>query len=57
MDKNPLFHNWLQKADEDYQFASINLTEEKTFFSQICFHYHQTSEKYLKLRNADLLDR
>jgi len=34
-----------------------HLTEEKTFFSQICFHYHQTSEKYLKLRNADLLDR
>jgi HEPN domain-containing protein len=39
---------WLKKADEDLEFA-ISVVEESTFYAQICFHFHQASEKYLKL--------
>ena len=38
---------WLKKADEDLEFA-ISVVEESTFYAQICFHFHQASEKYLK---------
>ena len=39
---------WISKADEDFEFAFLNLKEGKTFFAQICFHFQQASEKYLK---------
>lgn len=39
---------WLAKADEDFNFAKTNLEEEHEFYSQICFHFQQASEKYLK---------
>ena len=39
---------WVTKADEDFEFARINLEEEKQFFAQICFHFNQSAEKYLK---------
>lgn len=39
---------WLDKADEDFKFASINLTEGHNFYAQICFHFQQAAEKYLK---------
>lgn len=39
---------WLKKADEDFQFAFMNLREHKPFYAQICFHFHQAAEKYLK---------
>jgi HEPN domain-containing protein len=39
---------WIKKAQEDFEFARINLEEEIPFFSQICFHFHQAAEKYLK---------
>jgi len=38
---------WIKKADEDLEFA-ISIVEESTFYAQICFHFHQASEKYLK---------
>lgn len=38
---------WLNKADEDLEFA-ISVVEGSTFYAQICFHFHQASEKYLK---------
>ena len=38
---------WLEKADEDLEFAS-SVIEESTFYAQICFHFHQAAEKYLK---------
>jgi HEPN domain-containing protein len=38
---------WLKKADEDLEFAT-SVVEESTFYAQICFHFHQASEKYLK---------
>jgi len=39
---------WIKKAEEDFQFAKINFEEEKEFFDQICFHFQQSAEKYLK---------
>jgi HEPN domain-containing protein len=38
---------WLDKADEDLQF-SRSIIEESSFYAQICFHFHQAAEKYLK---------
>jgi HEPN domain-containing protein len=43
-----LAREWLAKAGEDYCFAQVNLEEQKPFWAQICFHYHQAAEKYLK---------
>ena len=43
-----IIDEWLAKADEDFDFARINLEEEKPFFAQICFHFHQSAEKYIK---------
>ena len=39
---------WLGKADEDFLFAEANLREDNGFFAQICFHFQQSAEKYLK---------
>ena len=39
---------WLCKADEDFNFARVNLEEGNNFYTQICFHFQQASEKYLK---------
>lgn len=40
---------WLNKADEDIGFALKNLEDKSnTFYSQICFHFQQSAEKYLK---------
>jgi len=38
---------WIQKADEDYGFASVSI-ECTDYFGQICFHFQQAAEKYLK---------
>ena len=35
-------------ADDDFNFADANLKENSTFYAQICFHFHQAAEKYLK---------
>ena len=43
-----IIREWLLKADDDFEFASINLQERKPFYAQICFHFHQAAEKYLK---------
>jgi len=42
-----IVEEWLVKADEDFGFAS-SVVEDSTFFAQICFHYQQAAEKYLK---------
>jgi len=39
---------WLDKADEDFRFASTNLEEKNSFHTQICFYFQQAAEKYLK---------
>lgn len=48
-------NEWLKKADEDFDFAA-SVIEESPFYAQICFHFHQAAEKYLKsyLIAADL---
>jgi HEPN domain-containing protein len=48
MDKK-IVKEWLSKAQEDLGFALWNLADEdNTFYAQICFHFHQAAEKYLK---------
>ena len=37
----------LNKAEEDFGFAFVSI-ENTEFFSQICFHFQQSAEKYLK---------
>lgn len=39
---------WLERADEDFLFAEANLQEGSQFYAQLCFHFHQAAEKYLK---------
>lgn len=42
-----LIEEWLAKADEDFGFAS-SVIEDSHYYAQICFHYQQAAEKYLK---------
>ncbi len=42
-----LIEEWLAKADEDYGFATSAI-EDSPYHAQICFHYQQAAEKYLK---------
>ncbi|MFQ6032508.1 MAG: HEPN domain-containing protein [Candidatus Zixiibacteriota bacterium] len=44
-----IVQEWLEKAEEDFEFALVNLQERKPFYAQICFHFHQAAEKYLKV--------
>jgi len=43
-----IVREWLAKADEDFEFARANFEEGEPFFAQICFHFQQAVEKYLK---------
>jgi len=43
-----IIKEWLNKADEDFHFAAANLKEGSNFYAQICFHFQQAAEKYLK---------
>lgn len=43
-----IVQEWLEKADEDFLYASASLDEGLAFFSKICFHFQQSAEKYLK---------
>ena len=43
-----IIREWLNKAEEDLRFAEANLLEGNEFFAQICFHFQQAAEKYLK---------
>jgi len=38
---------WVDKAEEDYGFACAGI-EYTDYFAQICFHFQQAAEKYLK---------
>jgi HEPN domain-containing protein len=42
-----IIEEWLVKADEDFGFAS-SLLDESPYYAQLCFHYQQAAEKYLK---------
>jgi HEPN domain-containing protein len=39
---------WLKMADDDFRFAESNLKGGSEFYAQICFHFQQAAEKYLK---------
>lgn len=39
---------WLEKADEDFLFANATLRDGSEFYAQLCFHFQQAAEKYLK---------
>lgn len=43
-----IVQEWIEKADEDFEFALVNLEEGKPFIAQICFHFQQAAEKYVK---------
>jgi HEPN domain-containing protein len=42
-----IVQEWVNKADEDFGFA-VSVIEISPYYSQICFHFHQAAEKYLK---------
>ena len=43
-----LVEDWIKKADEDLLYGKSSLEEGLEFYPQICFHFHQAVEKYLK---------
>jgi len=43
-----LVKKWVEKADEDFGYASSSLEDELQYFPQICWHFQQATEKYLK---------
>jgi HEPN domain-containing protein len=43
-----ILQEWIAKAEDDFQFARISLSEKKPFYAHICFLYQQSAEKYLK---------
>ena len=45
--KAEIVKEWIEKAEEDFGFASLNI-EHGNYFSQTCFHFQQAAEKYLK---------
>jgi len=47
MDPEKKPHEWLKKAKEDFDFAS-SILPDTIFYSQVCFHFQQSAEKYLK---------
>ena len=38
---------WIEKAEEDCGFACAGI-EHTNYFAQVCFHFQQAAEKYLK---------
>jgi HEPN domain-containing protein len=48
MTDKKIIKEWLDQADSDLAFAESNLKMNDRFFSQICFHFQQSAEKYLK---------
>ncbi len=43
-----LISSWVEKADQDLEYAKESLNEGLEFYPQICFLLHQAVEKYLK---------
>jgi HEPN domain-containing protein len=44
-----LAREWFDKAEEDFGFAAKTLSDpDITYYAQICFHFQQAAEKYLK---------
>ena len=43
-----IVREWMKKADEDFYFAESSLLDGSVFYAQLCFHFQQSAEKYLK---------
>src|SRR3990172_1904708 len=43
-----IIDEWIAKAENDFEFARTIFAEEKEYYDQICFHFQQSAEKYLK---------
>ena len=43
-----IIREWIMKAEDDFHFARISLSENKPFWAHICFLFQQSAEKYLK---------
>lgn len=43
-----IVEEWLENADNDMLFAETNLKSGSEFYAQVCFHFQQAAEKYLK---------
>jgi len=41
------YNEWIRKASEDFGFSS-SILPDTTFYAQVCFHFQQAAEKYLK---------
>jgi len=48
MADSKIINEWLKMAEEEFSFVEANLKEGSEFYAQICFHFHQAGEKYLK---------
>lgn len=48
MQNEEVTREWMNKAEEDFGFAFSSL-ELGNYFGQICFHFQQAAEKYLKI--------
>lgn len=46
--ESPLARQWVEKAENDLRNATIVVREKDPPTDTICFHCHQTAEKYLK---------
>ncbi len=43
-----IVEKWLKMGDDDFGFAKTSLKGGSEFYAQICFHFRQAAEKYLK---------
>lgn len=43
-----LSREWFEIGENEFNFAKISLEELDAFYSQICFQFQQSVEKYLK---------
>jgi HEPN domain-containing protein len=43
-----LVKKWVEKAKEDFGYASSSIEEGMEYYPQICWHFQQAAEKYLK---------
>ena len=49
MVESEIVHEWLAKANDDFEFARENLEEGKPCFAQICFHLQQAANEVQSL--------
>ncbi|MEI6564465.1 MAG: HEPN domain-containing protein [bacterium] len=46
---NPLTHEWVEKAEEDFEAARrLSRCRTVSLWNAVCFHAQQCAEKYLK---------